>query len=129
MKRNIKTYLYKNGIPNPHQQHLSREDQIRIILEETNFDKINRVMTFLDWTWFSYNGVPTIEQLKTEAKRLLEDVYNDSDDYEYPCITHETGGFVATRDMIDGIKMLSLDFVLTGWDFEYDDVTNAHYEG
>jgi hypothetical protein len=130
--RDIRPFLYsKRYLSETSQdvQKLSREDQIKVILEETDFNKIQSVMTFLGWSWFDASApdkIPNVDELKEEAKRLLEDAYDDNNNESYSYIA--TGGFTATRLMYDGIKMLSLDFSISGWNLSYYDVTSENYE-
>ena len=131
MKRDIQSYIRKQPT-----QKLDKEDQIRIILEEFDFSLVNAVMTFLNWHWWRNDpnpgsppidrGVPTIDMLKENARYCLERVWNlpetDSHNYETG-----TGGFVATKSVYDGLKMLSLRFELTSWELDYDNVQNENY--
>lgn len=43
------------------------------VMDRFEFDKVHRVMTFLNWTWAQSSGncVPTVETLKAEAYRQL----------------------------------------------------------
>ena len=41
------------------------------ILANFDFDKVHRVMQFLDWNWARLGEVPTVEDLRKEARRLL----------------------------------------------------------
>jgi len=71
---------------------ISKEKHINYILDNFNFTEVNRVMTILDWHWWSaVNKVPSVDELKKEAKRMLSDVY----DNEY--ISSSTGGFKVTK--------------------------------
>jgi hypothetical protein len=55
---------------------------------------MHEVMLMLNWTWFPQNKVPTIEELKKEARSLLRQVqaeFKETNEF----INIETGGFVA----------------------------------
>jgi hypothetical protein len=88
--------------------------EVKEILENFDFIKVNEVMKFLNWTWFG-GEVPNIAKLIMRASELLEDVYNaceqNKDEY-----TISTGGFEAEAFYEDGIINLRLKFVLTDWD-------------
>ena len=83
---------------------------IKKILKNFDFGKVHRVMESLNWTWVDSKdgGVPTIEELKAQAKDLLTKVTEG----EFSIIS--CGGFEAEyRD-----KVLTLKFVLE--EFEID---------
>jgi len=66
--------------------------KINDILEDFNFQKIHDVMEQLDWKWvMTKYGVPTLDELKREAKRLLIDAC-----IERTCVS--TGGFRAVYE-------------------------------
>ena len=67
-------------------------EKIRDIMEDFNFQKVHNVMKTLDWKWaMSKYGVPTIDELKHEAKRLLIEACG-----EKTCVA--TGGFRAVYE-------------------------------
>jgi hypothetical protein len=91
------------------------EDEIIAdILDEFDFDKVHKVMEFLDWTWFkddmqSPAEVPTKGDLRKQARRLMNN-----------CIKHEecstgTGGFYVRKSTYDGVPYYELQFVVTSW--------------
>ena len=48
--------------------------KIHSIMKNFDFEKVHTIMKSLDWKWaFSNEGVPTVEELKREAHRLLVD--------------------------------------------------------
>lgn len=66
--------------------------KIQDIMEDFNFQKVHDVMEQLDWKWaMSKYGVPTVEEMKAEAKRLLIDAC-----VERTCVA--TGGFRAVYE-------------------------------
>ena len=66
--------------------------KIEDIMENFDFQKVHDVMEQLDWKWaMSKNGVPTIDEMKHEAKRLLIDAC-----VERTCVA--TGGFRAVYE-------------------------------
>jgi hypothetical protein len=89
-----------------------RIDAIENILDEFDFQRVQRVMEALEWHWAtSEDGLPSIVELRRKARGLLEDVYRYEDS---ACNTMGCGGFEATRLMEVGDlnKYLSLKFVV-----------------
>jgi len=96
------------------------------ILEEFNFNKVRKAMWHLDWKWaLAADGIPTIEELKETAERLLRQAAEcrllkeyGSVDWGTPILS-STGGFEArawcdeTKTRITGLQ---LQFVLTEYD-------------
>lgn len=124
--RSLTPYLKKIN------QVLGKEEQIKIIMREVDFEKIHEVMTFLDWKWFRAGGhnqfnVPTIDEIKASSLYLLNEIWELPIDPESQINTLGSGGIMAERLNYDGLKMLSLRFELTGWSFDYDDVQSENY--
>jgi len=71
--------------------------KINFVLENFDFGKVRAAMDALNWEWFGM-GVPSINQLKEMAKRLLENLNLDAT--EISC-----GGFRA--DLYEGDFRLS----------------------
>ena len=89
-----------------------RIDSIENILDEYDFQKVQKVMEALEWHWaVSDDGLPSIGELRRLARGLLEDVYRYED---APFCMVGTGGFEATRtmDVGDLTKYLSLKFIV-----------------
>lgn len=80
--------------------------QIKEIMTEFDFEKVHKVMEFLDWKWTD-NGVPSIYMLKMTAKQLLSEVALSPNNDTWT----ETGGFRVEKRF----NKLSLSFVLTDW--------------
>lgn len=96
------------------------------ILEEFNFNKVRKAMWHLDWKWATAkDGIPTIEELKETAERLLRQAAEcrllkeyGSVDWGTPILS-STGGFEATAwcdETKTRITGLQLQFVLTEYD-------------
>ena len=89
-----------------------RIESIEDILDSFDFQAVKKVMEALDWPWVgTENDLPSIAELRRQARGLLEEVYN----YGYnSSITSGCGGFEATRFMEEGnlTKYLSLKFVV-----------------
>jgi len=96
------------------------------IMDEFDFEKVQRTMHALDWKWANTQmAVPSISELKDTARYLLIHVYNmRTDEYkethpEVP-VTCGTGGFRATALCNeDGVvDFLKLEFIVTEWESE-----------
>ena len=83
--------------------------KVQNIMKDFNFQKVHDVMEQLDWKWaMSKYGVPTIDELKTEAKRLLVDAC-----IERTCVA--TGGFRAVYEngsADDPDPFIGLEFII-----------------
>ena len=78
------------------------------ILDEFDFEKVHKVMEFLEWRWS--NAVPTIADMRRLARNLLKECA------ESDMLAIATGGFQVHKHVIDGTIYLTLEFVLTSWD-------------
>jgi hypothetical protein len=78
------------------------------ILENFDFKKVHDAMLALKWEWYQYHGIPTIDIIKTEAEKLLDECINNSEKK----ISISTGGFTV-RKYKHG---LSLKFIVEEWD-------------
>jgi hypothetical protein len=125
----LRTLLNKMaGVPTP-RIHIDPVNQmIDKILDEFNFAKVRKAMEALDWKWAGV-GIPTIDDLRNEAHRLLRGaanarLYEFKDDHWLEGIQNSTGGFQAMAWCDeDKTKIIRLDlkFVLTSWDEEIED--------
>jgi len=98
--------------------------EISYILENFEFDKVKKVMDFLDWQW-THNGVsevPSIGKLVMSAKELLEIESLRAEELPLgeAAIT-QTGGFrvsacLGTGEEGEPRMYLSLSFQLESWD-------------
>lgn len=90
--------------------------QIEDLLDEFDFDKVKKVMDFLDWKYFDIEDGEgmSVGRLRQMARYLLELVYNE-EDQEHSFTA--SGGFHAERWMYPGDtqKYLELKFVITEW--------------
>ena len=79
------------------------------IMRDFNFEKVHKVMEMLDWKWaMTKYGVPTVEELRGEARRLLVEAANEETQVA-------TGGFRAVYEKngaSDPDPFISLEFVL-----------------
>jgi hypothetical protein len=98
------------------------------IILEFDFIKVQSAMEALNWKWLA--GVPTIEDLRNEAHRLLRGAANSrlymfKDEHWEQGIQNSTGGFEAIAWCDENktkIIRLELKFVLTSWD---DEITSG----
>ena len=96
------------------------------IIDEFNFEKVQKTMHALDWTWASTQmTVPSISELKNTARYLLINAYNmRQGEYKdtHPEVPVEcaTGGFVAMAlsNEEGTVDWLKLQFVVTEWESE-----------
>jgi hypothetical protein len=99
---------------------------IKDIMDEFDFDVVERAMDALDWKW--RGEAPTIYDLREEAERLLRGAaanrlgaYKDS--HHEVASVYATGGFEA-KAWCDESKTkiigLQLDFMVTSWDSSID---------
>lgn len=103
---------------------MSLDVQVKIILDNINFERIHSVMKSLDWK--IAGKIPSTAVTRKYATKLLVDVWNTEEGYELCSL--ETGGLRAERFIYDGLKMLKLSFILTSWDIDYDAVKLTYEE-
>ena len=105
-----------------------REAMIDEIMEHFDFEKVHKVMSFLDWEWDIGDGeqtVPSTYRLMKQAKQMLKYI-TQYDDKEY----HEmaTGGF---RAVLNEEGDLELRFEITksaSFNDDYDEEGNSIYK-
>jgi hypothetical protein len=94
------------------------------IIENFDFDRVQRVMNCLGWTWASTGGtIPSISELHKVARSLLLNSANlrlgeYKDEHWEQGIINGTGGFVATAycdETKTKIVQLKLEFVVEEW--------------
>ena len=96
-------------------------EYVNEILDNFDFKKVRKTMKKLDWTWVNINTnepyYPTTDQLRSEAKRLLNDTVialQQMNDY-----TIGTGGLEVRGSRFGDKLYLKLSFVVEAWD-NYD---------
>jgi hypothetical protein len=96
---------------------MTKDEQIYDIINNFDFDKVHKVMVFLDWKWLQMRGLetPSIPQLKDKAYELLSRVYDNTDSLTPYSL--RTGGLCASGVYYEDTNELSLEliFELTGW--------------
>jgi hypothetical protein len=85
---------------------MKKKEQIKLVLDEFDFKKVQSVMNFLNWKWKFENGsrVPSYQELEHNAKLQLEKVADANEENAI----FELGGFEASKQ--DGV--LQLRFIL-----------------
>jgi len=78
-----------------------RDAMIKDIMDNFDFDRVHRVMEYLEWEWYSCDGVPSTYSLIKKAEWLLKEAYAKNTTIAY-------GGFMASMEN----DSLSLSFVL-----------------
>ena len=82
--------------------------QIKRIMERFDFARVHRAMSALQWTWsMSASGVPSVYELRQEARRLLESVAESKKKRS----SLSCGGLLAEKVK----KSLRLSFEITEW--------------
>jgi hypothetical protein len=98
------------------------EHMIKEIMDEFDFDRVERAMEALDWKW--RGEIPTLYDLRETAESLLRGAaksrLNDFKDAHHDtAIINGTGGFEAKAFCDESktkITGLDLAFVVTSWD-------------
>ena len=94
------------------------------IMDNFNFAQVRKAMEALNWKWATSNGVPTMDELRDQAERLLRGAAKSRlGDFKRSHwelgIINGTGGFQATA-FCDRTKTritgLDLKFVVSEWD-------------
>ena len=94
------------------------------IMDNFNFAQVRKAMEALNWKWATSNGVPTMDELRNQAERLLRGAAKSRlGDFKRSHwelgIINGTGGFQATA-FCDRTKTritgLDLKFVVSEWD-------------
>ena len=96
-------------------------DDIDEILDCFNFEKVKKVMDFLNWEWFGSNGVPEIYELRQHARKLMNTAVTECIKSKHQDYFTECGGFrVECNKYEDDPKMyIRLSFnleSLENWD-------------
>ena len=102
------------------------KQKIESIMRHFDFERVHKVMEFLDWHWaFTSKGVPTVEEIKVEARRILIDACEEETNIA-------TGGFRAVYEKDgteDGEPYIGLEFIVEdceGFNEDDDDGDDAN---
>lgn len=91
-------------------------DGILEILQEFDYDKVHKVMNFLNWTYAFNPNVPSFEELKAFSLEQMLYCVNRAIEYKSKCTT-ECGGFHVIVDPDEKNFYIRLSFSLTSWDY------------
>lgn len=87
-----------------------QQELIDDIMDNFNFEKVHKVMDFLNWTWWDLETMkeyaPTIQDIRSCARKKLKRILEENH------ASIESGGFVA-RKYDDGT--ISLEFKIESW--------------
>lgn len=114
--------LINKALEQPKPQLNDLEYMIRDIIDEFDFDKVERTMEALNWKW--RGETPTLYDLRKEAEHLLRGAAKSrlsdfKDTHHDVAIINACGGFEARAYCNeDKTKITGLDlaFVITSWD-------------
>ena len=114
--------LVNKALEQPEPEVKGLEYMIKDIMDEFDFDQVERAMDALNWRW--RGETPTIQDLREEAERLLRGaaenrlgIYKDT--HHELASVYATGGFEAKAWCDEGktkVIGLQLDFIVTSWD-------------
>lgn len=96
---------------------MNKEKAVEDILENLDFDKIHKVMTFLDWKWFDSEEVPTIGKICTTVQKNLSKTIDEAVE-KGENRTTKTGGFAYYVDLNEEKELdyVQVIFELTNWE-------------
>lgn len=87
-----------------------QQELIDDIMDNFNFEKVHKVMEFLNWTWWNNELKkdinPTIQDIRSDARKKLKRILEENHS------SIESGGLVA-RKYDDGT--ISLEFKIEYW--------------
>lgn len=102
---------------------MEKQTAINNIIDNFNWDRVQKVMEFLDWKWAGNDGeVPGIGPLVRQSIELLDKAYDSCEQYKDITRTG-TGGLYAMAfwdDKKNEVYHLELYFALTCWE-EYEE--------
>jgi len=86
-----------------------QQDAIDNIMDNFKFEQVRKVMEPLDWEWAgTEEGVPTIPELRREARRLLKMSFEEKTNVS-------TGGFHVMYESNDDGEFIQLMFAVEEW--------------
>lgn len=98
---------------------INKETAIKNIISNLEFNKIEKVMKLLSWTWHDAEEPPTIGELVLYAQKRLSETYDKcketKKDYYTSC-----GGFATKalwNEELQNVDYLECEFVLTSWEY------------
>ena len=101
-----------------------KEIMIDDIIKHYNFQKVQDVMIFLNWTWVGSLESPSINELKNKAREELNNVYDLSEKHQDNA-SIMVGGFRAMAQYsYDELEVFSLEliFSIANWEMNLIDL-------
>ena len=97
---------------------------INEILKEFDFEKCQKVMKHLQWSWFPETIAPSIDRMKESARQRLRDAIDMAKKNKCSKSTYfsSSGGLRGNAwvNRFGQIEAVRLEFVLTEWDSDGD---------
>lgn len=94
------------------------------ILENFNFDKVCKVMEYLEWGYYNSDTPPLTSKLTKTAKYCLKGAYKQAKENKKPDVTFicATGGFKGSAACNEEGKVdfLQLEFIVADWYVNYE---------
>jgi hypothetical protein len=86
-----------------------QQDAIDNIMDYFKFEQVRKVMEVLNWEWAaSDEGIPTVPELRQEARRLLKMAFQEKTDVS-------TGGFHVKYESDEDGEFIQLLFAVEEW--------------
>ncbi len=98
---------------------INKEKAISEIIENFNFERVHKVMEFLNWTWWDSENVPTIGGLVLSAQSRLSETFDRCNSLKENTTTGSGGFFVRAEynEKEGGCDYLKLTFQLNEWEY------------
>lgn len=92
-------------------------DDICEIIDYFEFEKVAKVMEFLEWQYLDDDNprIPDIPELRQKARRILLNCTAKCKEEDRES-TYHSGGFYVSAEMVDGRLCIELKFILTEFD-------------
>lgn len=101
---------------------ITKDKAIKYIIKNFDWEKTYNIMKALDWKWRGNDESPSHGELFTLAYTLLNDAFDKAvENRETASVM--TGGFKATAQYDNEIEVyrLNLEFILTWWEYDFED--------
>ena len=96
---------------------LGKEEQVKTIIDNFDFEKVQKTMKALKWTWYDSDETPSYGRLVNTATDLLLSAYSEAvRSYGMQTTTLATGGFCVTTRRFESDIYLELTFQVTSTD-------------
>lgn len=94
-----------------------QQQAIDDVMDQFDFERVHRVMTFLQWMWSDEQGslnVPELSDVRRFARRIMKNTMSESNAKGGPFYI-ESGGFCCHVED----EVLNLKFVIEDWMVDY----------